>query len=108
MPPLFITDLKMIYWIEDEPEIREIVDLFLGDYTSANNYKVIARWGELPHLNPGDVVVYDLYGVGNPHHPIDQVDYYICSGSVTEEQVHIDIAKPFTNQDIINVLGKYF
>jgi hypothetical protein len=102
--------LIMIFWIDDDKEILEMIQDFIIDESLPeykNSFKLCTNWNEtLPLIKVGDLIIHDEIGVGNKPEKISGVQYVICSGSgkrYSEEY----IPKPFDIHEIIERLNNY-
>ena len=89
--------MSKIHIIEDEGDLREIIEVLLIDNGLAN-VACHENW-ESCNASDGDIIIHDVYGVGKIK-SIDNVKYISLSGDVT---VNPDIIKPF---DISNLVKK--
>ena len=88
----------MVYWIDDELDILEMVDMYFG---SKIKIKTLPHCDLLPGLERGDIVIYDLVRVGDMPNKAEGVRYFSCSGSATTP---CDFPKPLDLAQILLIL----
>lgn len=93
--------MNRLWVIDDEQEILDILK-FILELEGVKNYELILDWDQCKP-NKGDVVLHDIFGIGEMPKPVDGVNYFSHSGS-TRDGKKVDFVKPCDMDYMIEVL----